>query len=954
VVKGGQGEAQAESKLSLSAPRDSVPVLVPACQTQSCPTRVELRDRAGALKAESEFNLPYQRRWKVYVSPFSHIDVGFTNSQRKILAQNLDNLRAALKLIEETKDYPESARFKFFTEVSWPTSEFLYSDATTKEEKEKLIAAMKAGQVEVGGFLISHQNKFLPAEALFRSPDTALKINRDYGVPIRTACIDDVMDFSGIVKPLWGAQIPYFIGGANTNHYVVPPLFYLQPPVGNEKILAWITPNLNGYGEDTDFAMKPALPITDASLAEIATRLGPYLRSLETDGVPPKIVRDHFDFYGAHWDYPFDSYLLPYYPAHAVDNGGQDITPSDLAKLWNARWAYPKLIIATPSEFFQQAEAQSQNQIPTLRGELPGFWGEQIFFAMAQTDPERTATEREFERKAREAENGAAEGGFERMGLEMEPATAGNFPDRSNINNLEAKIAEAFKLIDLNNDHNPGPVPFGNTKYTKEDTAEWKSTRRQWIAKISETGSGFPKLPTLKEGPSEFRIPVIVEEDPGSVVMENEFYRVEVDKRTGGISRLLDKELNRDLVGPGPYQFNQYVVIARGEDAGTRGNIVHRPGFKQVKVSVVTAGPHIGLVSITGPLVQNRDAVKSLTRFIREALHLPIPGGLIKGIARLLGIRLGPMEEITQDIVLKSGVKAVFFSQYLKVNRDQIVDHTFVYPLNVPADQPLIVEGAYNPYRFGPTAPLGQGDLIPGAKMTNAKFPGINALTQVFGWMYGMPPDAVFDNYVLAMGHGFGIAFTSDNSGVILPGPLDKDPVKGPFGGGFQHLVLGWTAYGRAFLGAPQSSRLYFESQLTSFDAQDEAEAKIKAANFSRSPLQSEVGYIDSSNDAILITMIRLLADGSLLLRLYESSGTGAEAKIRLPAAKAIVSATRARSDGVPLSQGELPLVTNTFSYRKNGSEEEHTGVETKTFSIKLGPGEVATVRVVAIPRYNP
>ena len=906
-----QGGARVESSLSLDKTQNTAPVLVPACAVEHCPTRIEIRDATGELKCKIEFDLPYQRRWKIYVSPFSHVDVGFTNSQRKILAQNLDNLRAVLKLIEQTKDYPEGARFKFFTEVSWPTSEFLYSDAATGEEKQKLIAAMKSRQIEVGGFLISHQNKFLPAEALFRSPETALKINRDYGVPIRTACINDVFDFSGIVKPLYAAQIPYFIGGANTNHYITPPLFYLQPPVGNEKILVWLAPNLNGYGENTDFAMKPDLPITDAALDEIEHRLGPYLKSLETDGVPPKSVREHFDFYGAHWSYPDDIYFLPFDAPHAPDNGPQDITASDLAKLWNTRWAYPKLIIATPAEFFQQAEAEFKDQIPTLRGDLPGFWGEQIFFAQAQTDPERTAVEREFARKAFWAENAAA--GDRLLGKA--------------IAEMAPKIAEAYKLIALNNDHNPGPVPFGNTKYTKEDTAEWKVTRRQWIEKIREIGNSLPGPPPAKVETAVTQDLISVKEEKNSIILENEYYQAEIDAKTGGISRLYDKELNRDLVGPGPYRLNQYVAVARGEDAGTRGNVFHRPGFKKATISVAERGPDRVRVKITGPLVSNRDAVKSLTRFIRDAVHLRIPGGLIKGVARLLGIHLGPLEEVTQEIELRVGEKAVFFSQRLKVRRDQIVDHTFAYPLNVPADRPLIVEGPYNPYRLGPAAPLGDGDLIPGAKMVDTKFQGINALTQVFGWMYGMPPDAVFDHYVLALGEGFGVVFTSDNSGVILPGPLDKDPVKGPFGGGFSHLVLGWTAYGRSFLGAPREGEFSFHSRLTSFAAKDEAEAKSQAARFSLWTGPADIKTVASSNSAILVTMMKPLFDRSLLLRLYEASGAGGETLIILPEAKPGFSAIRARSDGVPLSKGELP-------------------VEKNAFSIKLGPGEVATVRV--------
>jgi len=140
-------------------------------------------------------------------------------------------------------------------------------------------------------------------------------------------------------------------------------------------------------------------------------------------------------------------------------------------------------------------------------------------------------------------------------------------------------------------------------------------------------------------------------------------------------------------------------------------------------------------------------------------------------------------------------------------------------------------------------------------------------------------------------------------------------------------LVLGWTAYGHSFLGAPRDGEFTFLSRLTSFAAQDEAEAKTQAAQFGRGFGPEAVDMVQSSNASVLVSMIRPLAERSLLLRLYESSGAGGETKITLRDAKALTSATRARTDGMPLLKGELP-------------------VEKNTFTIKLSPGEVATVRV--------
>jgi hypothetical protein len=153
----------------------------------------------------------------------------------------------------------------------------------------------------------------------------------------------------------------------------------------------------------------------------------------------------------------------------------------------------------------------------------------------------------------------------------------------------------------------------------------------------------------------------------------------------------------------------------------------------------------------------------------------------------------------------------------------------------------------------------------------------------------------------------------------------------GPFGGGFYHLGLGWTLYGHALLGAPRDSGPLIFSALTSFPAKSEGEAKAQAARFghaftSTSGSPPSVPAL-SSDPRILIPVCRPLTEHFLLLRLYETSGEGAETTISFPAAAAIASATRCREDGAP-------------------DEGERLKVAGNGFSIRLGPGEVAAVRV--------
>jgi hypothetical protein len=188
----------------------------------------------------------------------------------------------------------------------------------------------------------------------------------------------------------------------------------------------------------------------------------------------------------------------------------------------------------------------------------------------------------------------------------------------------------------------------------------------------------------------------------------------------------------------------------------------------------------------------------------------------------------------------------------------------------------------------------------------------------------------------MLLGEGFAVAFSSPDSGAILPGPLHHDPVRGPFGGGFYHICLGWTAWGKIGLGlssdssAPDKEEYVFRSYLTSFAAEDVLDARQKAANFAlesnRADFEQSCFYSD--NPGIVITTAwPIPGEKALIMRLWETSGRSADARISLQTDKKIVNVMRARSDGEPLFGKEL-------------------GHGERSFRIKMSSGEVATVRL--------
>lgn len=446
-----------------------------------------------------------QRQWTLFLVPFCHVDIGFSNTQADVLKLHKLNLdgktnhrgekTGVLDLIEQTANYPDDARFKFTSECSWPVYEFLNDKEISDARKEKLAEHMKSGDIETCAFLINHTNKFMGPEMLVRSTSFACEfIEQRYGVPVLSAMLNDVGDASGIVPALSSAGVNYFFYGPNSLHYDLPPLFYLKSPSGNgEKILTWVTPGMSAYGENTDFGLRPPpprLPLfphnPDAPLPDYEANIFQHLQWLENHGLPLEDAKKKKKWAEKHYGYPYDAYLIPYYPAHAGDNGHQDKTPCDIAKAWNEKHDNPKLKIATLSEFYRYIEAKHSAHIPERRVDFTGFWGEQIFFPMNHIEPEKLPKIREFERQIASSEKFYS---FLK-------------PFKNNMTPITENITDSFKKAILLTDHNPCPVPFSGNKhpanssgisFTEEDIALWKQTKQEWLNDLSGTASAIEK-----------------------------------------------------------------------------------------------------------------------------------------------------------------------------------------------------------------------------------------------------------------------------------------------------------------------------------------------------------------------------------------------------------------------------------------------------------------------------
>ncbi len=315
--------------------------------------QVEVALRAqGKICDKREITWKPERHWKVYVVPVSHHDLGYTDLPSNVRREHCRFMDEIVRFCEETEDFPEESKFRYNVEQAW--SILPYFDQQPPEMVEKLLKYIREGRIEVMGLLGNETSELCGHEEQIRLTYPAFRLKRRFGVPIRAAELNDVPGLSwGLASVLAGSGIRYFAPalpdynawGDNKVHAlwdeeaVIPRgmlgAFWWEGPDGN-KVLLWS--GFFGLEFWTHDQVRREMP---RALAGLARR-----------------------------DYPFD--LVRF----AFTGGRRDNSPPDkrislIAREWNDRWAYPKMIVATDSLFFQALEQKFGSQLRTLRGDLP-------------------------------------------------------------------------------------------------------------------------------------------------------------------------------------------------------------------------------------------------------------------------------------------------------------------------------------------------------------------------------------------------------------------------------------------------------------------------------------------------------------------------------------------------------------------------------------------------------
>ncbi len=330
------------------------------------PTSVEVDVKvAGESIGKQNITIKPVRKWEVYVLHHSHVDIGYTHVQTEVVRKHWEYFKQVIELARESADYPKAARFKWNIEVLWAVDSYLKQ--ATASEREVFVDAVKKGWIGLDALYGNELTALCRSEELIRLVDYAQKLRDRYNLTINSAMITDVPGYTwGIVPVLAQSGVKYFSVGPNRGHRIGYTLstwgdkpFYWEAPSGKEDILCWVA------GEGYSFFHSGRLD---------SSKLFGYLKRLEDS------------------EYPYDMVQLRY--SIGGDNGPPDPKLSEYVKSWNEKYAYPRLVVATTSEMFDEFERRYGKKVPKARGDFTPYWEDGAGSSARETSINRDAAER--------------------------------------------------------------------------------------------------------------------------------------------------------------------------------------------------------------------------------------------------------------------------------------------------------------------------------------------------------------------------------------------------------------------------------------------------------------------------------------------------------------------------------------------------------------------------------
>lgn len=572
------------------------------------------------------------KKWEIYFVQHSHTDIGYTRPQSEILAEHMRYIDYALDYCDQTDNLPDDAKFRWTCESAWVTREYLRSRPAAQIERFKKRIA--EGRIEVTG-MYANMAEISDENLMYDFLQPVKEFNK-LGIPVKTAMQNDVNGIAWCMPDYFkNTGVKYLIMGINMTRSILPfdkpTAFWWEAPSG-ARLLAF---RADHYMTGNNFGIESKAIRAENMLWHIA--------DLDDRG------------------FPFDRIGIQY-SGYRTDNAPPSTAACELVKQWNEKYEYPKLRLAVASEFMEYVEKNYADKLPvhqnawldwwtdgygstsretaevrktqnikqvdeglfamvslmggelsqSLEGNMDHISENAIFFDEHTCGADESISHPYSENTTKQwLQKGAyAWEALKKVTLLNEEALArfqpflkkANFPVIYVINSMGWSRSGNIEIF-IDNQIIPVENKFKITDLTsgREVPAQILNRRREgawWVLEVSDIPAMGCKALKVEVSTE----PATKEASSGTEVLENKFYKLVINKATGSISSLFDKELNQELIdSQNPYNmgqpvretsakrdiapFNHTTVSNVKVDTGVSGNV-----WESVKISADLEG----------------------------------------------------------------------------------------------------------------------------------------------------------------------------------------------------------------------------------------------------------------------------------------------------------------------------------------------------------------------------
>jgi len=656
-VLAGRGRQPAHASVPSIAPGKSAWLVVPSnADLNIAGSQLTARLKLSTANGRRSFEIVKDRNTihphaglQIFVVPHSHADLSWPDTPEVCTNLNCQAISQSIDILAKLPD------FKFSEEDVFVLQEFLRRHPERTAEVHDLLHKKI---LECGGFYFGPSELLLGGEGLIRNIyfgklwllekfnyDTKMAWNVDE--PGHTLQMPQILTKSGINQFIIWKTLLRPENNLNVTGYVGPNIFHWQAPDGS-KVMVTHCPQGYGIGD--------ILRTNDFLTA--AKGLQNFIK--------------HESDHSQRWNLP---------PVILMADGSDctipDANVGENAKLWNQLYGYPQVEIAHISQYTQAVEKSVQQglgELKIVQGELPAWWdgtqsvendafmlsrkAEHLVLAAEKfstmndlldarydypsqaieqvwkgrlwvhehnwggtngiiSDAVKLARARECHRLAEDVHDAAltdlaSQIAFQKRGIPLVVLNSLAWPRKDVVDYIVSISEVGVKELKLQ-DTRGQAVPAQFNVLARHDDGSLARVQTVFVAEVPSLGYSTFYLSAGKNNP-----PNTLQVAPDQ--LENQFFRVTIDSRSGGITSIFDKRNRRELLQTDTYQGNELIAMENlgvDEAEGFTDNW-WRMNEQPAAITVTENGPVRTTLRITGKILNS-------TRIQTISLYADLP-----------------------------------------------------------------------------------------------------------------------------------------------------------------------------------------------------------------------------------------------------------------------------------------------------------------------------------------